>query len=275
MNPVKNIYDRLFEFEKDKKDGEIYPIHKPLNFGNKEKDSGIQDITDIIIQLLPKGKKLRVLDAGCGVGYSLLKLAENPEITGLGISLSEKELAMARETAESRNLSSRCTFRRQSFDEDLGETFDLIFCLESLKHSPDWKNTLAHFQKHLTPDGQLIVVEDFFTQKFKTSLVEEFQKSWSVPDMFREVEMFTQLKALNFSPIHHQVLDEFVIRKNALVCWITHKLLKGLLFCLRNGSRKTLLEIYQGVVLMDYFYAKNSLSYQLLHFQQQKQAAET
>ena len=265
MEKVRNIYDRLFEFEKNKQQGQVYPIHKPLRFSEEEKTKGITDVSDLIIEQLPIGQELRILDAGCGVGYALLKLGKYPRISGLGISLSEKELQMAQESALGAGLANRFSFKLKSYDEDFQESFDVIFCIESLKHSPNWKKTLANLEKHLKVGGSIFLVEDYYSGNKSSYLSKSFQKSWSVPDMFSEEEMAKELAENRLKTIKKTNLDTLIWRKNVVSTYLMQQILGIILFFIPKNSLKTLLEIYRGVILMDYFYARNLLSYQLLH----------
>jgi len=267
MEKVKHIYEHLFEFEKNKRQGKTYPIHKPLSFSEEEKAKGIHDISDLVIGLLSTNKQLHVLDAGCGVGFTLLKLCSNPGLSGLGISVSKKELQLAKKEAKRLMLDQKCKFDLKSYDEDLGEGFDAIICIESLKHAPNWKNTLGNLKKHLSPEGSLLIVEDYFGSPSSLHLSKRFQKKWGVPDLFSESSFRSKLSQLQLSVIEHKKLDSYVLKKNPLLCLLIQKLIAGLSFFLPRSKLKTLLDIYEGAVIMDYFYAQQHFSYQLYHLQ--------
>lgn len=78
----------------------------------------------------PKAE-LRILDMGTGSGCLLLSLlSEWPNATGLGIDISDKALAIAKENAANLELSNRAEFRISNWTNELNEIekFDLIIC---------------------------------------------------------------------------------------------------------------------------------------------------
>jgi release factor glutamine methyltransferase len=71
----------------------------------------------------------RVLDLGTGPGTLLLAaLSEFPEATGLGVDVSEKALAYARENADELGMAARTTFQLGDWGEGIDGLFDLILC---------------------------------------------------------------------------------------------------------------------------------------------------
>ena len=166
MNQVTSIYDALFQFESTGKN-QPYPIHKRLKL------DGDADILDWVkdLNLFHKGSK--VLDAGCGSGYSLAYFQRHFDIQGLGISISEKEIAFAQSWSNSMN---NLQFAVKSFDHPLGDKFDIILAIESLKHSLDLEGTLKNLVQSLAKGGQMIIIDDFVTEN--SEMVSEQKQLW-------------------------------------------------------------------------------------------------
>jgi cyclopropane-fatty-acyl-phospholipid synthase len=83
----------------------------------------------------PNGR-LRVLDIGCGWGGMAIYLARHAEVEVLGITLSEEQLALARERAEAAGVAARVTFELIDY-RDLaarGEKFDRIVSVGMFEH---------------------------------------------------------------------------------------------------------------------------------------------
>ncbi|WP_417718477.1 class I SAM-dependent methyltransferase [Salipiger sp.] len=76
---------------------------------------------------------MRVLDIGCGWGGMALTLARDYGVQVLGVTLSENQLATARQRAEEAGLSDRVEFRLQDYRE-VEETFDRIVSVGMLEH---------------------------------------------------------------------------------------------------------------------------------------------
>jgi cyclopropane-fatty-acyl-phospholipid synthase len=76
---------------------------------------------------------LRVLDIGCGWGGLALDLARDCKADVLGITLSEEQIAVARERAGHAGLSERCRFELVDYRK-LGGHFDRIVSVGMFEH---------------------------------------------------------------------------------------------------------------------------------------------
>lgn len=260
---VKFIYDSLFSFENKRKEGQSYPIHKPLKF--KE---DYEDINEWLHDHIMIANDAKVLDAGCGTGYTLLELCKNSQRSGIGISLSDKEIASANQSASNLKLSDRCLFKVHDFAEPLNEKFDLIIAMESLKHSPDIKKTCSNLSAHLKPNGRLILVEDYYIpNKVKGSFGKTFMEKWSVQDLHTEAFFVDYFKELNCKNIFTHDFTDLVHKKNAFKTKVKVHWMGLLAKFMPKGDKKSLAEIYQGGLIMDYFYKMGAFEYKLIVFQ--------
>ena len=75
----------------------------------------------------------RVLDIGSGWGGLALYLAEQCDATVTGVTLSDEQLAVARDRAEEHGLATQVQFRLQDF-RDLSERFDRIVSVGMFEH---------------------------------------------------------------------------------------------------------------------------------------------
>lgn len=74
-----------------------------------------------------RARPLRVADLGTGTGALLIALLkELPNATGVGTDISLQALDTARGNAESLGFGARAEFIQRSFDQDLGQRFDLV-----------------------------------------------------------------------------------------------------------------------------------------------------
>ena len=101
---------------------------------------------------------LKVLDIGCGWGGMALTLARDYGVRVLGITLSEEQLAVARQRAVAENLEDRVEFRLVDY-RDLEGSFDRIVSVGMFEHVG-----LRHFDTYfhavgdlLTPDGVALI----------------------------------------------------------------------------------------------------------------------
>jgi len=103
----------------------------------------------------PSCDQVRVLDAGCGTGVGTEYLVHlNPEAEVVGIDLSERAIATARERCR-RSAANRVTFQALSLYEadQLPGQFDWINCVGVLHHLPDPIRGIQALAAKLAPGG--------------------------------------------------------------------------------------------------------------------------
>ncbi len=106
---------------------------------------------------LPAGAD--ILDVGCGMGGSSLYLAKKYHAQVLGVTLSEKQLQIARQKAQSENLSS-VAFRIEnalSLRSIANESVDCVWSLESCEQFYDKNSFLKNAYRVLKPGGKLML----------------------------------------------------------------------------------------------------------------------
>ncbi len=261
MDKVKSIYDSLFSLEHKKKGRRSYPIHKRLKFQGE-----YNDITEWIQDQFDIPNDARILDAGCGTGYTLLECCKHTKRSGIGISLSSREVHSANQSALRMNLAASCEFRVHDYALPLNEKFDVIIAIESLKHAPDLKRTLANLSGHLKSGGQFIFVEDFYIpNKVSASLGKTFLEKWSVSDLYDEAYYTDYLSELGLKPLKTQDFTSMIYKKRA---WTTRAKITTthLASHFLKGEKKELSHIYEGGLIMDYFYNKGAFEYKLVSF---------
>jgi len=74
-----------------------------------------------------KQEPLRIADLGTGTGAILLALLhEWPKATGLGTDIDPQAIDIAQKNAQALGLAARAQFVLAGFEQDLGETFDVV-----------------------------------------------------------------------------------------------------------------------------------------------------
>ncbi len=97
-----------------------------------------------------------VLDAGCGTGYSLTLIAKRfrpRELTGIDIIPSQVEKARSRSTFATVRVGDITALDIPS------QSFDVVFLLEVLHHTQDWRAALSEVARVVKEDGVLILEE--------------------------------------------------------------------------------------------------------------------
>lgn len=137
---------------------------------------------DVLLEQLGPAAAPRVLDAGCGLGGTMLVLAETLGATCIGLTLSPSQAATANAEAARRRLGARVRAEVRSYDDPPSGPFDLIVAIESLAHSLDPARSVTALAATLAPGGRLVVVDDMPEPEADGSPdLEAFRHGWQCP----------------------------------------------------------------------------------------------
>lgn len=137
---------------------------------------------DLVIARVPTGTAPRVLDAGCGLGGTMLALARAREARCQGVTLSATQAATANDAAARAGLSGTVHAAVCSYDTPPAGPFDLVVAIESLAHSPNPGASVHALASTLAPGGALLVVDDMPEAGAEsTSDLERFRSGWQCP----------------------------------------------------------------------------------------------
>jgi cyclopropane fatty-acyl-phospholipid synthase-like methyltransferase len=181
MNDVAKYYDENTSWFLRIDPSKARVIHRPVWA------SGVTTLRDAahyvhaqIAAAAPATKRL--LDLGCGVGESTFWLSERLAAETVGVSISQKQIAIALAAARERGLADRCTFLCRDFLQlgDVG-TFDTAIAIESFAHAPDPSRFFQEAARVLTPGGRLFLCDDFVTgaaSSERERCLERLRRGW-------------------------------------------------------------------------------------------------
>lgn len=117
-----------------------------------------------IVNELPLRPEMRVLDLACGDGFYTRRIAERLGSGGFiaGVDINLAYLSQARVEASRQRGRARIDFLAASFDRlpFPDDTFDLVWCAQSLYSLPDPVIAIGHMARVLRPGGVVVVLEN-------------------------------------------------------------------------------------------------------------------
>ena len=142
---------------------------------------------DLLLDRVPAMRGARVLDAGCGLGGTMLMLAKAREATCVGLTLSQSQASAANTAAEGAGLSMHVQALVRSYDNPPPGPFDLIIAIESLAHSSDPVASVRGLASVLAPAGVFVIVDDM-PEACAESLsdLSVFKRGWQCPVLLSE-----------------------------------------------------------------------------------------
>ena len=132
-------------------------------------------------------------------------------------------------------------------------SYDLIFCVESLKHALDFDNALNTLLSGLKTNGKLIIVDDFFENEI-TKTGKAFMSDWNLNFLFA-LSHFSNIPR-EFK-LEAEDLTHFMPKKSLL------KINMQLLF-FKLLNKSLFKKLFKGGLLLDKMYAEKAMKYQLI-----------
>ncbi|TCJ28631.1 class I SAM-dependent methyltransferase [Nocardioides jejuensis] len=125
--------------------------------------AGVPAVHDVLSQL-----RARVLDVGCGVGWSTIGLARAyPEATFVGVDIDPPTVALAQQNVAEAGLADRVRIVCADADSlDALGSFDMAFAFECVHDMPRPVEVLAAARKALLPGGSLVVMDEAVAEAF-------------------------------------------------------------------------------------------------------------
>lgn len=102
-------------------------------------------------QLLPDFHGKRVLDLGCGYGWHCIYAMEQGAASVVGVDISQKMLAVAREKTSYPEVDYLCLPMEEV--DFPSERFDIVISSLALHYTPDYEPLVQKIQDMLTPGG--------------------------------------------------------------------------------------------------------------------------
>lgn len=170
------------------------------NAAGIEPEAAQEKLIEKLTELIDLAPQSRILDVGCGMGASSFYLAKNYQSTVVGITLSKKQVAIAQQEAQEKNIKD-VSFKIEdalALDSLEDNSFDLIWSLESCEQFYDKKLFIQQAWRVLKPGGEFLLATWCSShEEYQGSNAEKYQKlclAFDLPYM-PTIDYYTKLLA--------------------------------------------------------------------------------
>lgn len=154
---------------------------------------------DLLFEHLPELRAPRVLDAGCGLGGTMIECARRLGGNCLGLTLSRPQAATVAAAAGRAALGDRVRAIVRSYDDPPPGPFDLVVAIESLAHSADPEASVTALSRVLAPGGVMVVVDDMPEAAAAGSAdLQAFKAGWECPVLCARAQYLAAFERLGF-----------------------------------------------------------------------------
>ncbi|GIW21392.1 MAG: hypothetical protein KatS3mg068_0399 [Candidatus Sericytochromatia bacterium] len=206
-----------------KKQYTLYP-YPPIPVGEMEDEvlysSNYEFVNYICTKKYKSPENIKILDAGCGTGYSTMKLAsQNPSAEIIAVDISQSSLDIAKERLQKANLySDRIKFYNadiENLSSFLNQKFNYIVSSGVIHHLKNPERGLSNLKNLLADDGilHLMVYSEYgrYTLKLFRKLIDLVRKDKN--DFEEGIKVGKEL--LNILPESHIIKYDYLKSYNS------------------------------------------------------------
>lgn len=168
---------------------------------------------------LKDNQSKKVLDAGCGIGGTVIYLAKKyPYINFTGITITPEHIEIAKNLAKEKGVHINTDFILKDFIKTgfPSNQFDAIYLVESSCYASKKQILIREMNRILKPGGILAIIDVFLTDvqlnPFLRNFYIWFCKGWGLPNLITLAEFKNYLKIEGFRNIVTRDLTKNVKR---------------------------------------------------------------
>lgn len=124
---------------------------------------------EVIAKALELSPSMKILECGCGEGSSANYIAAKYNVEITGIDLLPRNITRAKQTAKKQGNANEFLVADYMELPFADNTFDVVYAMETLVHSPDVEALFRGIRRVLKPGGTLVFCEYSMTPRNKIS----------------------------------------------------------------------------------------------------------
>jgi SAM-dependent methyltransferase len=240
-------------------------VHRALADPRHGGRATVTRLHDLLLEVLLPLAPLRALDAGCGLGGTMIDLARRCGGTFTGLTLSRRQAAIARRAVARAGLAPRVEVLVGSYDTPPRARFDAIYAVESLAHSPDPARTLRALAACLPAGGTFVVVDDMPEPAARASPdLAEFMAGWRVPVLWNGEDYARGFAHAGLALDAAHDLSEAVRPRHRAHLAALGTFCRWLARLAPGASSRALIESFRGGLALERLYRNGAMRYRLL-----------
>jgi SAM-dependent methyltransferase len=212
---VRAYYDANTDaFVRHGQGGALGAIHRAVwGPGVVTRERAFRYVEDLIageIDALGLDRPPEIVDLGCGIGASLVYLAQRRDLAGTGVTLSPVQARDGNLRIAGLGLSHRVRVREGDYGAlppDIGPA-DLAYAIESFVHGPSPERFFGEAARVLRPGGRLMVCDDVRQgdpSPAASRTIAQFIRGWHVNSLLTAAEW--QAHAARAGFVHVSTID--------------------------------------------------------------------
>jgi SAM-dependent methyltransferase len=240
-------------------------VHRALADPRANGRATVTRLYDVLLEALPSPPAAAVLDAGCGLGGTMLDLAKRSSATFTGLTLSARQAAIGNRAAARADLADRVSLRVGSYDSPPNGPFALAIAIESLAHSAKPAESIAAIAARLAEGGVLAIADDVPSPAARgTRDLERFQSGWHLPALLGAADLEHALTGCGLAIVSNRDLTA-ELRPRTLARIARLEAANRALYRLApTAGLRTLLDSYRGGLALERLYPQSLMSYRLV-----------
>lgn len=195
---------------------QVYQIEPQIALLDRKK--AVETMTETIVAPARIKQSDVVLDAGCGVGGTILTVAEEHGCAAIGLNICQKQINIARQRTQQAGLENRVSFLSADCSQNAplaDESLDVIINIESACHFSNREKFILECARTLKPGGRIVGQDWMSRNGISTESLQDYIEPLREAWFLAELETLESYRSL-LERAGFQILELAYIEKGIL-----------------------------------------------------------